>query len=123
MLIIKFRQIIETDPTLAIHDAVKFLGNLFFRVASTLHNLPKSQKLVFFNRTVPVDVDLVEKFGSGNLCKTILPVLQCFGFINLIAAVNVENTENLANFRFESRGQLLLRLMNIWLTNLFIEWL
>ena len=62
MLLIHLREIIKPDPTLAVLDAFQFLADLFFGVASSFHDFPESKELCFFDSSILVNINLVEKF-------------------------------------------------------------
>lgn len=107
MLLIQFGQVVESDPAFSVLNTVKFLVDFLLRMTSTFDNFPKSKKLCFFDGSILVYVDLVEKLCGGNFGKTGLPMLQGLSLIDYITAVDVENCENFINFSFENRSKFL----------------
>ena len=70
-------------------------------MASALDHLPKGQEFSKFYCSVLVHVDLIEELSGGNLGKASLPVLQSLSFVNLLAAINIENCKNFVDLCFE----------------------
>ena len=70
VLVIKLRQVIESDPALSVFDSFEFFTDLLLRVAGAFHDFPKSQEFRKLDRAILVHIDLVKELGSRDLGET-----------------------------------------------------
>ena len=63
-------------------------------MATAFDYFPEREELLVIDDTIVVDIDSVEEFNRRNLSKLILPMLNSFVLINLIAAVLIEYPED-----------------------------
>ena len=100
----------EADPALTILDVLKLFYDFFLSVAVSLDCFPEADELVLVNLTVRVGINLVEELLSRDSAEGTLPVSHSFLFVDLLATIDVEDSEHFVHFlhAFSTQGTIAL---------------
>ena len=76
-------------------------------MASSLHGLPEALELLERDLAIVVDVHLVKELARRNFSESALPVLDSLVLVDGLAAIDVEDAENLIDLLFSSLREFL----------------
>lgn len=76
-------------------------------MAGSLHSLPEALELLERDLTIVVNVHLIKELARRNFAESALPVLDSFVFVDGLAAINIEDAENLIDLLLRSLREFL----------------
>ena len=76
-------------------------------MASSLHSLPEALELLERDLTIVVNVHLVKELARRNFAESAFPMLDSFVLVDGLAAINIEDAENLIDLLLRSLREFL----------------
>ena len=106
------REVLESNPALAILDIFKLFIDFFFVVSCGLDNLPELHKLLSCNLAIAVDIDLVKELIGGEATEAPLPMVKSLVLVDSMALIHVKDIKDFIDFRKTLGRQLALQQNN-----------